>query len=91
MALKFKCPNCNEKIVTKFLEAGDIVECKKCGRMYEPTTRRPGFCKKCRPHAWLNKLLALQNKTSTPKHKHPRKSSDSPTIKKNMKYEDMLK
>ena len=31
MALKFKCPNCNEKIVTKFLEAGDIVECKKCG------------------------------------------------------------
>ncbi len=31
MALKFKCPNCNEKIVTKFLKAGDIIECKKCG------------------------------------------------------------
>ena len=31
MTLKFKCPNCNEKIVTKFLKAGDIVECKKCG------------------------------------------------------------
>lgn len=31
MALKFKCPNCNEKIVTKFLKAGDTVECKKCG------------------------------------------------------------
>ena len=31
MALKFNCQHCNELIISKFLKAGEIAECKKCG------------------------------------------------------------
>ncbi len=30
MALKFRCPNCNEYIYLQFLKVGDIAACKKC-------------------------------------------------------------
>ena len=31
MALKFNCQHCNELIISKFLKAGEIAQCKKCG------------------------------------------------------------
>ena len=35
------------------------VMCKKCGKMYPPTTVKPGLCPKCHPNkhkSWLDKL-----------------------------------
>ena len=31
MELQFNCQHCNELIISKFLKAGEIAECKKCG------------------------------------------------------------
>ena len=31
MALQFNCQHCNELVVAKFLQVGEIAECKKCG------------------------------------------------------------
>ena len=41
--------------------------CKKCGEMYEPTTRYPGLCNKCNPKSdnWLNRLARLQKARTT--------------------------
>jgi hypothetical protein len=32
MALKFKCQNCSEDIVVKFLRVGEIAKCRSCGK-----------------------------------------------------------
>ena len=31
MALKFKCPDCSEEIVTKYCKIGEVIKCNKCG------------------------------------------------------------
>ena len=31
MALKFKCPDCGEYIITKFLKVGEVAKCRNCG------------------------------------------------------------
>ena len=31
LALKFKCRECDEYIITKFLKAGEVAKCRNCG------------------------------------------------------------
>ena len=31
MALKFQCKNCGKDIAVRFLEVGEVAECKSCG------------------------------------------------------------
>ena len=31
MALKFRCSDCDEDIITKFLKVGEIAKCRSCG------------------------------------------------------------
>ena len=61
--------------------------CKKCGKYYEPTGKFCRFCDKCNPRyfSWLNQLAKQRKKTATPKHKHPYKHRNTPTIKKKEK------
>ena len=35
-------------------------QCKVCGKMYKPYTKKAGICSKCKPESFLDKVLKKQ-------------------------------